>query len=173
MEIFAAVTTGVVAVLFSGYRAYFEILEAIARRLNPRYTRPPVLQKLLNSFSGGSIDERIKKIDIARENLKDALAALDDLGRQAEVSKTELNSAMQKIAEIESEKKQAASELELLKEVVQVDTESFRRIVGLPSGTDVWRERLLGFGSGVLASLLAAFLYASIIALSKLNWTLG
>lgn len=101
----------------------------------------------------GSIDDRIAQIDSAREHLADALEAIDHLKQSAEHSKTELAHLQQRFAALEEKKANAESRLEKVKEATRTDVETFRTLAGIPN---IKKERLVGFVSGIFASLVAA-----------------
>ncbi|SFD82511.1 hypothetical protein [Methylobacterium sp. 13MFTsu3.1M2] len=156
--------------LFHAFRTYFELLEAAARLLVPGYRRPPIIERIISGEAEGSVDDRIRKIDAARDNLSDAIAAIDELRSQADDNKRDLQDALDRIAEAERRRESLAVELAALRQIAQADTQAFRRVVGLPTQADVWRERLLGFGSGILASVIASVIYAAasgLLAITK------
>jgi chromosome segregation ATPase len=111
----------------------------------------------------GSIDERIEKLDVAREHLADALLAIDDLKNTAKDSKIELAELQNRFTVLEEQKASAESKLEEIQIVTRSDIEAFRTLAGIPN---VRRERFIGFVSGLVASLIAT----AIIFLSKYGW---
>ena len=140
----------------------------------PEYKRPRYIDKVIRSVSfretdGTSIDERIKKIDTAKDNLQDAIRAVDELRNQANANKQELEDALRRIEIVEAQKYELSSQLTVLKQLAEADTDAFRRIVGIPTKADVWRERLLGFASGVLASILASVIFLLVIKTFKIS----
>ena len=160
-----AVTVVAARVLFKIFETYFGAAEKIFGVLFPDYKKHPIISQLLQETSNPPLDERIKKIDAARENLKDAIAAIDSLRVQADANKRDLADALNRIAEAEQQKEKLSGELEVLRQVAEVDTALFRKVVGLPSKGDIWRERLFGFGLGILASIIASVIF---ILLQKL-----
>lgn len=153
--------------LFKIFRLYFDFLERLSKAIDPDYRRPKFLDLLVNAAGierqNVTIDERIRKIDSARENLQDAISAIDELRVQADTNKRDLTDALKRIEDAEYQKQVIGEELNALKQVAETDTAAFRRIVGLPTKADVWRERLLGFGSGVLASTIASIIFFAAI----------
>lgn len=147
--------------LFQGFRIYFQILEFIARLIKTDYKLPKYLDVVIavSASSSATVDDRIKKIDAARENLQDAIAAIDELRSQADANKQDLIDAIRRIEDAEHQKQELSKELAALKQVAEADISAFRRIIGLPTKADIWRERLLGFGSGVLASIIASIIF--------------
>lgn len=146
-------------ILFGLFRAYFLIIENVVKFLFPSYRRHRLLDKIVSGefeLERVGIDDRIRKIDLARENLSDAIRAVDDLRTEADANKKELGEAIARFELLQNQKAELDSQLESLRAIAQVDTNSFRQIVGLPTKTDIWRERLLGFGSGILASIVAS-----------------
>lgn len=156
-------------VLFRAFRAYFELMERLFKVRNPEYKRPKivdvVVRSVLQEENSLSIDERIKKIDAARENLQDAIYAVESLREEANSNRLDLEDALRRIADAEREKHEVGKQLEALKQVAEADTAAFRRVVGLPTKADVWRERLLGFASGIVASIIASVIFVALQSL--------
>lgn len=146
--------------LFVAFRGYFEFIEAVLRLSIPNYRRPTAFDKFVSGETNISIDERIKKIDSARENLTEAIAAIDELRSQANSNKKDLQDALQRISEAEKQRQSLTEEIATVRQLAQADTQSFRRIIGLPTRADAWRERLIGFASGIIASIIASIIYA-------------
>ena len=138
----------ILKILFLAFREYFKLIERLIQRVHPKFN----FEKLI---LGDNIDERISKIDDARRNLVEAIAAIDDLRHQADANKSDLTEALSKLRQMEAERSVVHTELQTLKQIAQADTESFRKIIGVQSRADVWRERIIGFISGVVASVLA------------------
>ncbi len=111
-----------------------------------------------------SIDERIAKIDEARSSMVEALTAIDELHQEAESNKTELIKALGTLAEAEKNKNQLKEELHNIRQVMQSDVTTFRKIAGIPSEEEVKKERVLGFFTGVLASVVASIVIWGITA---------
>jgi len=114
-----------------------------------------------------SVDARIAKLDSARANLVEGLQAIDDLKKQANVNKRELWAAIQDIARLEKNKDQLKAELQSIRTVLESDVSAFRKVAGIPGPEEIRRAKLIGFGSGVLASLVASALYVLIVWLVK------
>ena len=102
------------------------------------------------------IDERIKNIDIARDNLLEGLKAIDELKKSAAENKTELEVALEKLGKIEKEKQSAEEELREVKNIASSDIDAFRKIAGIPDKSEKRRDQFVGFFSGVIASLIAS-----------------
>jgi hypothetical protein len=106
-----------------------------------------------------SIDSRILKIDEARNSLASALSAIDELKTSAESNRAELHAIRRELEQAAAHKASAEHELEAVKKMAAADVEVFRRVVGIPSRRDIGKERLIGFVIGVLASLVATFIW--------------
>jgi methyl-accepting chemotaxis protein len=105
-----------------------------------------------------SIDERIKKIELAKENLKEGLLAIEDLEKEAEKNKKEVKDAILKINELNENKTGLEEELKTIKEVISSDVNAFKKVAGIPSQKQIKKERVLGFISGVIASIIASLI---------------
>jgi hypothetical protein len=112
-----------------------------------------------------TIDERIAKIDAARNNLADALIAIDELKAAAGTNKADLEVALEQLGRTQAEHTAARKELELVRQVANSDVETFQRLAGVPSKLHIAKERALGFVFGVLASLLASGIWWAVTKL--------
>ena len=72
---------------------YFELIEKILRRVKISKVNILGLEISLDEDKG-SIDERIKKIEAAKQNLLDGLSAIKELEKEAEKNKYELENAL-------------------------------------------------------------------------------
>ena len=140
-----------------------DMLEIIGLRIQVKL--PSIFRFEISPGVHETVDERLAKINAARSNLRDVLEAMDELEREAKRSKTHVDWMRFRLAEIESSKESAEKELEDIKNIINVDVESFRRVAGIPSSGQVRRQRFLGFLSGVFASILAALICWGVAAL--------
>lgn len=104
----------------------------------------------------GSIDDRLKKLEIAKQNLKEGLTAIEELETQAEKNKKEVEDALAKINTLTANKNNLEEELKLIKQVISSDVNAFQKIAGVPTVKQIGKERILGFISGVIASVVAS-----------------
>ncbi|NGP16510.1 hypothetical protein [Devosia aurantiaca] len=74
-------------------------------------------------------------------------------------NKAELEAALGQIAQLEETRKQTEADIAALDHLAKTDTEAFRRLVGMPTKADVNRDRIFGFVSGVVASVVATVLF--------------
>ena len=143
-----------------------KLLQFLAKRI--RGSRL-VLQSLglaiiFEDAAKGSIDQRIAKIGEARSALVEGIRAIDDLKAAADYNKREADQAVAQIALLERDKATLDEEIENMKTVIESDVEAFRRIAGVPSPSDVRRERVVGFITGLVASALASGLVFAILS---------
>jgi len=110
----------------------------------------------LGDDTKSSIDERIIKIDEARNNLLEGIKAIDELREEADKNKAESQLAIEQIAALAKDKTSLENELISIKNIINSDIQSFQKIAGVPSPKQIRKERILGFFSGVLASIVAA-----------------
>ena len=144
--------------------AFIEIISGVIRGLTIH-----VADDVSISFQGrtkGSIDERIAKIDAAKTNLMESLQAIDELKEEAERNKKEIIIAVEQVNRLEKDKTHLQSELEAIRTIVEADVSAFRQVAGL-GPSEIRRERLLGFLSGVIASLIASSIFLLIVWLVK------
>ena len=108
---------------------------------------------------GQDIDERLLQIDVARNSLETALAAIDELKQLANRNKKDLDEALARLHEANANKLTAEQEAEIAREIARVDVTGLRKVVCIPTRTQIAWERAIGFGLGVLASLLASLVW--------------
>jgi hypothetical protein len=106
-----------------------------------------------------TVDERITKIDSARANLAEALIAIDELKAAASANKADLEMVLQQLGKTNAEHSAAKQKLVLVRQVANSDVETFQRMAGVPSKSQIVKERVLGFVFGVIASLAASGLW--------------
>lgn len=134
---------------------YFNAIEKILRTSIQITGSQNGLQISLVSPGEQTIDQRIAKIDTARANLVDGLKAIDELREAAEENKRELIAALEKLEQIQDEKHSAENELEQLRRIAETDADALRKVVGIPSKSDIRKQQIIGFFGGVIASILA------------------
>ncbi|MDY6993917.1 MAG: hypothetical protein SVR94_15120 [Pseudomonadota bacterium] len=105
-----------------------------------------------------SLDERIKKIDEARESLVEGLAAIDELKLSAKQNKQELEDAISKLEILRNEKSAAEEELDEIRNIATSDIEVFQKLANIPDKNSIFRERIIGFVSGILSSLFVVLI---------------
>lgn len=104
-----------------------------------------------------TIDQRLARLDEARTALAESLVAIEDLQRQAETSKRDHARARAELDATMASKDDAERKLEAIKRLMEQDVEAFQTIAGVPN---VQKERMIGFGSGIAASVIASLLWA-------------
>lgn len=106
-----------------------------------------------------SIDSRMQKIDAARAGLSDALSAVDELKNIAEANKRDLALLNSQIEQAEAQRQSVSGQLETLKGIAALDSESVRKVLRLPTRVSIWTERVIAFGFGVISSIVASYVY--------------
>lgn len=106
-----------------------------------------------------SVDERVARLDEARNALMEGLQAIDELRDEADRNKQDLAAALAELSTVQVSKATAERELYAVKEAVNVDIEVFRSLARIPNEAQIRRERLMGFITGVLASILASTIW--------------
>jgi AcrR family transcriptional regulator len=102
-----------------------------------------------------NVDARLAKLDDAKANLTDALEAIEAIKLASIQNKEDLEVALSQLDSLREKKMDLEQELNEIRTVAQSDISAFRQTVGLPSKSDILRERIVGFTSGLFASLLA------------------
>jgi hypothetical protein len=110
-----------------------------------------------------SIDQRLAKLEIAKAALMESLSAVEELQRQAEDGKVEHERVRAELAATIASKDDAERKLQSIQALMTQDVEAFQTLAGVPIMS---RERLLGFASGVVASIIAS----GVVALGVYLW---
>ncbi len=154
--------------LESALSLYINLIAKILKRMRLRLTGSGI-EISFDREVEASIDERIRKIDAARANLVDGLTAIDELRRSAEENKKEVQLALEQLAMLEQDKAQLQEKLQSVRQVISSDVEAFREVARVPSASDIRRERVVGFISGVVASIVASGVIYGIAKMIQ-NW---
>ena len=147
-------------------RIFLERFSSILKRIvvNAGY-------RLLDSFSFGvagavigeamrpPIDQRLAKIEEAKQNLAEALAAIEDLQTEAQKNSRALDQLTAKLDKAEQRKTVIQKDIDTLRELSKLDAESVRKGLGIPTRLQVWFERVLSFLIGVAASIVASWVW--------------
>ena len=152
------VSAASVAALARILSKYFDILDFIFAPIFPRTIRD-VMLSAADAQTKGSIDERIAKIDAAKSNLMESLEALDELKAQAAANKEEMQRALLAIEQLEKQKTVAQTELNTLKSVSELDSSALKKLFNVPTSSRIWLERFYGLITGILASIIAAYVW--------------
>lgn len=110
-------------------------------------------------FTERKVDERLAEIEVAERSLMSALGALNDLKSEAEQSKRDLQRLSKAIEKAEAKKSDLNTDIETLVDLSSLDTNSMRRVLGMPTRAQVWADRAISFLIGAAASLTASFLW--------------
>ena len=106
-----------------------------------------------------NIDQRVARLDEARNALMESLQAIDELRHEADCNKKDLTRVVAELSAVRVDKAAAERELFAVKNAVDIDVEVFRSIARIPDDAQVRRERLIGFTTGVLASVIASAIW--------------
>jgi hypothetical protein len=145
--------------------SFTELIYRLLKRLRIRFDVAGVHIFLEDEKYKESIDERIARIDLARTNLIESLHAIDELKDAAERNKREVEAAVHQLAQLEQDKMLLQKELDSIKTIAQTDVETFRKVAGVLTPSQIRRERVIGFISGVVASTVASGIAWAIVKL--------
>jgi hypothetical protein len=143
-------------------RAFYLYFETIDKFFKSKLRIQGDSQSLSFSFEmldeSENIDQRIKKIDLARENLIDGLKAIDELKKAAEHNKSELVVALEQLEKLKNYKKNEEKNLSEIKKIASIDLETFQKVAGIASKKEKTNERIIGFVFGIITSILATII---------------
>lgn len=106
--------------------------------------------------SKATYEETLQKISTAQTHLTQAVESIDSIRAEFTAEKSRLDSLLKEIQAKKLEYERAAGELETARDLLGKDKAQLKSALGL----DERRGRVSGFVAGVLASLLASFIWA-------------
>lgn len=136
-----------------------QLRRKIVFTISPALGIPEISVSILGTEARANIDERVAKIEAARSNLLEAIEAIDELREKAEENRQDLAALTEKLGESEKQKAVLDMELSTLKGLASLDTQSVRKSLGIPTRLQVWTERMISFGFGILASVIASAIW--------------
>lgn len=139
-----------------------KLIEQLVRKLRIKIGLGPfgsIDVALSTPFTERSIDERLEKIETARQNLAEALTAMDEMRDVAESNKRDLERLTNSISKAESDKADLNAQLDALKQIAAIDSDAVREALRLPTEVDKWKERIWGFIFGLIAGLIATVVW--------------
>ena len=135
---------------------YVNVIDAILKKIRIRL-KPGKFVLEFKQVSE-SLDERIEKIVKARDALTNAIEAVDELATQAEKNKKDAEKALEDLVVLEKDKKDLEAETKASRQLIDSDIAKFKQMVGIPSASEQRHDKLVGFFSGVLASIIASII---------------
>lgn len=108
-------------------------------------------EKALNTPLG----ETLQKVEAAQEHLTDAIEAIDIIRDQVVSERSQLDVLLNEVEQKKTQYKEATSDLKTTKELLNHDQEKLRTALGVNSS----REKIIGFLSGIIASVLATAIW--------------
>lgn len=159
----AKVAANIVSVLAEGYVSILNpaLRDVGLSTLKVRSTRRGV--SISVDDGPEPVDERIAKIELARQSLTEALSAMDELKERAEENKHDLEFLTRQIERAELDKANLSGELQTMKQMAALDSETVRKVLRMPTRVSIWTERVISFLLGVIASTIASLIYEYVI----------
>jgi hypothetical protein len=117
-------------------------------------------QKALNT----PIGETLLKVETAQKHLTDAIEAIDIIKEQVVIERAQLDTLLTEVEQKREQYKEATSDLRTTQELLNQDQEKLRAALGVNSS----REKLIGFISGVIASIFATAIW--VFGSKLLSW---
>lgn len=137
---------------------YRQAVAKLARRMANSMTFG-LAADLLPEVFREPMDQRLAKIEAARENLTDALTALEDLQTEAQANSRALTELTVRLDKAEERKSIVQKDIHTLRELAKLDAESVRKGLGIPTRGKVWLERGFAFVLGIVGSIIASWLW--------------
>jgi len=133
-----------------------------------RFLKAVIGQGRIRPLPEAEIDERLTKLDDVQSYLTDAIDAIEDLKVTADESKATQRRLLTELSLLRENQQQAECEAKAISEATKTDIEAFQKLAGVPTKDEIWRGKVFGFVSGVLASVVAAGIVWGITELVKL-----
>jgi hypothetical protein len=108
-------------------------------------------QKALNTPLG----ETLQKVETAQAHLTDAIESIDVIREQVVTERQELDGLLAEVQKKREQYKEATNDLETTQQLLNQDQEKLRTALGVNSS----REKIIGFVSGVIASIVATAIW--------------
>ncbi len=138
---------GAVTLIIDSVKLYIDLIERIFEFIEGRRRTKKVMQTPLG--------ETLEKVSVAQQHLTDAIESIDVIRQQVVAERTQLD---QLLAEVENKRAQyneATSDLKATQNLLTQDQEKLRAALGVNSS----REKLIGFLSGIIASIIATAIW--------------
>lgn len=135
--------------------SYMNIVESILKRIEIK-TSVLGFNLTISLNERQTVDERLVKLEIAKQNLKDGLTAIEELQNDAQNNKKEVENAIAKLDKLQRNKSSLEDEVKAIQEIASADIATFQKLAGVPSHKQIIKERCIGFISGVIASIIAS-----------------
>jgi hypothetical protein len=118
----------------------------------------------------GDVDKRIAKIELARENLLEALCAIDEIKMSAQQHKKELAEIRDSVAEIGKERDQLSADKELLVQMTATEKDRLREMLGVPTRLQASLIWIGTFIFGCLTTWAVTYAYDAKIKALMQGW---
>lgn len=135
---------------------YIDLIERIIKYIESKRRKQRAMETPLGVT--------LKKVEAAQEHLTDALESIDVIREEVIGEKTKLDTLLAEVAAKRQEYEEASLDLETTQNLLNQDQDKLRSALGVNSS----RERIIGFISGIVASVIAT---AICVGLTKL-WPL-
>lgn len=113
----------------------------------------------LKKAETSDIDARIAKFDVARENLMEAMAAIDEMKASAESKKQELTDLEKSVAEIGKQRDDLNADRELIARLTSSDKDRLRRVLGAPTRLQSIVTTIASFVFGAIVTWCLSYAY--------------
>lgn len=113
----------------------------------------------IGPLSDDEVDARLAKLELAKQNLKEALEAIDGLQELATRNKSEIAELNRNLEKARFDKVAVSNQIETLKSLASLDSDAVKKALGLPSRTGVIAGWAFSFVLGIATSFSASYLY--------------
>jgi len=133
--------------ILNSISAYIDLIERIIEFVE-RVNRKKKISK-------APLGDTLLKVESAHEHLTDAIEAIDLIREQAISERTRLDALLSEVEQKRNEYNEATKDLEITQDLLNRDREKLQSSLGI----NTTREKLIGFISGVVASIFATAIW--------------
>lgn len=101
------------------------------------------------------LGETLQKVEIAQEHLTDAIEAIDVIREQVVSERKQLDILLAEVEKKRTQYNEATNDLQTTQQLLNQDQEKLRTALGVNSS----REKIIGFLSGIVASIIATVIW--------------
>lgn len=142
--------------IFELLSAYFKLIESLLEHIGRRSRN--------RKARSVPIGETLQKVELAQEHLTEAIAAIDVIREQVVSERGQLDSLLAEVEKKKQQYREATQDLETTQNLLEQDQDRLRTALGVNTS----KEKIVGFVSGVIASILATALWVFGTALLKI-----
>lgn len=134
--------------IIDSVKIYIDLIERVFEFIEGRRRTKKLMQTPLV--------ETLQKVTVAQQHLTDAIESIDVMREQVVAERTQLNKLLAEVEKKKAQYNEATSDLRATQNLLTQDQKKLRTALGVSYS----REKLIGFFSGIIASIIATAIWA-------------